>query len=130
MAVLSSALGTKLGPLAAGAWPVGWSTILPLLLFSVVLVLLIIKAYREREDILDVEDPDSPEDLLRSFEDAHRAGELSDDEFERVKVRLGLSASCGDSAQPAQEAKINQASTTESIVGDGQPTADGLDQPL
>jgi hypothetical protein len=57
-------------------------------LLAVLLLLLLIKMYRERQDILDVEDPDSPEDLLRSFELAHRAGELDDDEFERVKQQL------------------------------------------
>jgi uncharacterized membrane protein len=70
------------------ALPWGWAAILPLVLFAVLLALLIIKMYRERQDILDVEDPDSPEDLLRSFELAHRAGELDDDEFERVKQQL------------------------------------------
>ncbi len=111
-------------PLAAAAWPFNWSTILPIALFAVVLVLLFIKVYRERQDILDVEDPDSPEDLLRSFEDAHRSGDLDDEEFERVRKRLGLSMSHGDSGAPAPVTAINKPSTGESHVGDGQAASD------
>ena len=40
------------------------------------------------EEIHDVEEPDSPTDLLESFEEAHAAGELDDEEFERVRRRL------------------------------------------
>ena len=35
------------------------------------------------EDIHDVEEPDSPADLLATFEEAHAAGEMDDEEFER-----------------------------------------------
>ena len=36
-----------------------------------------------------MEEPDSPEDLLASFEQAHAAGELNAQELERVRERLG-----------------------------------------
>jgi uncharacterized membrane protein len=111
-------------PLAAAAWPFNWSTILPVSLFAVVLVLLLIKVYRERQDILDVEEPDSPEDLLRSFEDAHRAGDLDNEEFERVKKRLGLSMSHGGAGGPAPATAINKPSSDESLVGEGQAASD------
>ena len=87
MIFLHAIQGAVAGRLAA-ALPPGWASIVPLVLLSVVIVLLLIKLYRERQDILDVEEPDSPEDLLQSFEQAHRAGELDDDEFERVKQQL------------------------------------------
>jgi hypothetical protein len=110
-------------PLAAGAWPFNWSTILPFALFAVVLVILLIKVYRERQDFLDVEDPDSPEDLLRSFEDAHRAGELDDAEFERVKKRLGLTTPQGESVGPAAR-PTDKPLSGESLVGDRQTASD------
>jgi uncharacterized membrane protein len=54
----------------------------------VLLVVALVKAYRVWEEIHDVEEPDSPADLLESFEEAHAAGELDDEEFERVRQRL------------------------------------------
>jgi hypothetical protein len=60
-------------------------------LLTVLLVILLIKAYRVWEEIHDVEEPDSAEDLLASFERAHAEGELDDEELERVKARLRTS---------------------------------------
>ena len=54
----------------------------------VLMVVAIVKAYRMWEELHDVEEPDSPTDLLESFEEAHAAGELDDEEFERVRQRL------------------------------------------
>ena len=51
---------------------------------AVLLIFCLVKAYRVWEEIHDVEEPSSPDDLLESFEQAHLAGELDDDEFERV----------------------------------------------
>ena len=48
------------------------------------------------EEIHDVEEPDSPDDLLETFEEAHAAGELDDEEFARVRRRLA-----SPPAQPA-----------------------------
>jgi hypothetical protein len=53
-----------------------------------------------------VEEPDSPGDLLASFEQAHAAGELDDEEFERVRARLKHSPTFGvqtSSSPPAGE---------------------------
>jgi hypothetical protein len=61
-------------------------------LLSVLLVVVLIKAYRVWEEIHDVEEPASPEDILASFEQAHAAGELDDEELQRVRVRLGRSS--------------------------------------
>ncbi len=54
----------------------------------VLMVVALVKAYRMWEELQDVEEPDSPADLLESFEEAHAAGELDDEEFERVRRRL------------------------------------------
>jgi uncharacterized membrane protein len=70
-----------------------------LALLAIVMTLLIIKLYREWWDIHDVEEPDSPEDLLRSFERVHACGEIDDQELERVRQRLGQN-SAASSARP------------------------------
>jgi hypothetical protein len=57
-------------------------------LLVVVLLFALHKVYREWQEIHDVEEPDSPDDLLRSFREAHALGELDDDEMKRVERRL------------------------------------------
>jgi uncharacterized membrane protein len=99
------AIHAALGPWLLAALSPGWAASVPLALLSVLLVLLLIKAYRERQDILDVEDPDTPEDLLRSFELAHQAGDLDDDEFDRVKQQLAR-ASAGAFAPNPEAAEV------------------------
>ena len=54
----------------------------------VLMVVALVKAYQMWEELHDVEEPDSPIDLLESFEEAHAAGELDDEEFARVRERL------------------------------------------
>jgi hypothetical protein len=54
----------------------------------VLMVVALVKAYQMWEELHDVEEPDSPIDLLESFEEAHAAGELDDEEFARVRQRL------------------------------------------
>ena len=53
------------------------------------LVALLIKAVRVWEEIHDVEEPETPSDLLASFEGAHAEGELDDAEFARVERQAG-----------------------------------------
>jgi uncharacterized membrane protein len=60
-------------------------------LLVVVLLFALHRVYREWQEIHDVEEPDSPEDLLRSFREAHALGELNDDEMNRVERRLSQS---------------------------------------
>ena len=55
---------------------------------AVLMLVAGIKAYRMWEELHDVAEPDSPADLLEAFEEAHAAGELDDQEFERVRQRL------------------------------------------
>jgi hypothetical protein len=67
----------------------------------VLMVVALVKAYRMWEELHDVEEPDSPTELLESFEEAHAAGELDDEEFERVRRRLAGQTS-GHDEKPAQ----------------------------
>jgi len=70
-------------------------TYIGLALLALLLVVLLVKAYRVWGEIHDVEEPDSPGDLLASFERAHAAGELDDTEFERVRAHLAHSPTFG-----------------------------------
>ncbi|MFI5461452.1 MAG: hypothetical protein ACHRXM_39125 [Isosphaerales bacterium] len=82
-------------------------TYIGLALLAVLLVVALVKAYRVWGEIHDVEEPDSPGDLLASFERAHAAGELDDEEFERVRDRLKHSPTFGirtSSSEPPGEA--------------------------
>jgi len=72
-------------------------------LLVVVMFFALLKAYREWQDIHDVEEPDSPDDLLRSFREAHALGELDDEEMQRVERRL--SASSGPLQKPSERAR-------------------------
>jgi hypothetical protein len=63
-----------------------------LALLIVLMVIALVKAYRVWEEIKDVEEPDSPADLLEAFEQARAEGELSAEEMERVRQRLASSA--------------------------------------
>jgi hypothetical protein len=71
-----------------------------------------IKAYRMWEELHDVAEPDLPADLLETFKEAHAAGELDDQEFERVRQRLAGPAAGGAPAMPEIRAKHD--ATTES----------------
>ncbi len=54
----------------------------------VILVWTLVVAYRHWEEMNDVEEPDSPADLLESFRQAHAEGELDDHELDRVRTIL------------------------------------------
>ena len=67
-----------------------------LAILLVCMVLAVVQAYRMWEEMHDVEEPDSPAELLEAFEEAHASGELDDEEFARVRSRLaGPSADQG-----------------------------------
>jgi hypothetical protein len=61
---------------------------IPLALLVVLLAASLIKAVRLWGEIHDVEEPDTPSDLLASFQQAHAEGELDDAEFARVTEKL------------------------------------------
>jgi hypothetical protein len=65
------------------------SRLVPLALFVVILAVLLTKGVRIWQEIHEVEEPATPEELLASLEDAHVAGELDDDEIARVRQQLG-----------------------------------------
>jgi hypothetical protein len=78
---------------------------IPLALLTVLLAALLWKAVRVWGEIHDVEEPDSPKDLLSSFEQAHAAGELDDAEFARVRAQLGDGARSAPRAADAAAAR-------------------------
>jgi hypothetical protein len=65
-----------------------WQYYLGLAILLILLTVAVVKSYGMWEEIHDVEEPDSPTDLLEAFEEAHAAGELDDAELERVRRRL------------------------------------------
>jgi hypothetical protein len=54
----------------------------------VIVIGTLIAAYRTWEEIHDVEEPDSPGDLLETFQQAHAQGEIDDQELDRVRRLL------------------------------------------
>jgi hypothetical protein len=64
------------------------TTYFPLALLAVLLTVFLIKAVRLWQEIHEVDEPVTPGDLLASFEQAHAAGELNDDEFRKVREQL------------------------------------------
>ena len=64
------------------------TTYVPLALLAALLAASLLKAMRVWGEIHDVEEPDSPSDLLASFEQAHAEGALDDAEFARVSAQL------------------------------------------
>ncbi len=85
----------------------------------VIMIGVLIYAYRTWEEINDVEDPDSPEDLLESFEQAHAEGEIDEHELERVRRLL---ASAGEGAGP-EGAKGGTPSPVKAGEGEAKPEA-------
>jgi hypothetical protein len=86
-------------------------------LIVVVLIVLgtLIAFYRTWEEIHDVEEPDSPADLLESFQKAHAEGELDANELDRVRRLLDAGGGSG-----ADVASTNGPSDP----ADGKPCAD------
>jgi len=50
--------------------------------------------------------PDAPEDLLASFEEAHAAGEIDDEEIKRLRAKLS-SPSFPHSKKPSEGGKVS-----------------------
>ena len=59
-----------------------------LIVLGIIMIVVLVYAYRVWEEIHDVEDPDSPSELLNSFEQAHVKGELDAQEFDRLRTLL------------------------------------------
>jgi hypothetical protein len=94
-------LGWEIAPIpervfAAARIDAGFIYYVGLAVVVVVLVGTLIAFYRTWMEIHEDEEPDSPQDLLESFREAHAAGQIDDRELERVR-RL-LSAGEGEAA--------------------------------
>jgi hypothetical protein len=75
-------------PLAAARADTGTSYYIGLAVLVAIIIIVLVAAYRTWEEIHDVEEPDSPADLLESFEQAHHEGELDEQELDRVRSLL------------------------------------------
>ncbi len=76
------------------------TTYVPLGLLAVLLAASMIKAVRVWGEIHDVEEPDTPSDLLAAFEQAHAEGDLDDVEMARVREQLARGSSAADAEKP------------------------------
>jgi uncharacterized membrane protein len=85
-----------------------------------IVVGVLIAAYRTWEEIHDVEEPDSPADLLETFRQAHAQGEIDDHELDRVR-RLLASAEEGAVGESAGNGP------PQSAVASSQPPGPGED---
>ena len=99
------------GPLAARVnsgplYYVGLAVVVVILIWSLIV------AYRHWEEMNDVEEPDSPADLLESFRQAHAEGELDDQELDRVR-RLLLTGEGGAADLSAGTASKGPESPTD-----------------
>jgi len=82
---------------------------------AILLVLVLIasvQAYRMWEEIHDVEEPDSPAELLETFEEVHASGELDDEEFARVRRRLAGPSAGPDKPPSPTDRKLEQPDKT------------------
>jgi uncharacterized membrane protein len=91
-----------------------------LAILVVLLVFALIKAYRTWEEIHEDLEPDSPHDLLESFEEAHAAGELNDEELERLRQRLGA-AKYSPGSELQRSASEEKPSTVDELGLDREP---------
>ena len=66
----------------------GASYYVGLVLLGIIMVVVLVYAYRVWEEIHDVEEPDSPSELLDSFEQAYAEGELDAQELDRLRKIL------------------------------------------
>jgi hypothetical protein len=106
----------------------GVSYYLGLALLIISMVVALVAAYRVWEEIHDVEEPDTPSDLLESFEQAHASGVLNDQEFDRVRRRLEESSRSQEVARPsraAQEESLGRSSTDAEVPPPARDEKDG-----
>jgi hypothetical protein len=110
----------SVGPLAAAAMTTGTWYYLGLALVVVIVVITLIYFFRTWEEINDVEEPDSPDDLLESFEKAHAEGELNDRELDRVRRLLAAGGGSG----MAISSERRPADSARPTVGPSSPAED------
>lgn len=104
---------------AASSVDTGTAYYIGLTILIVIMIGVLVAAYRTWEEINDVEEPDSPADLLESFEHAHQEGELDAQELERVR-RL-LSAGDGGDGERSREGRARGSAVTgEDMANPGE----------
>jgi hypothetical protein len=91
----------------------GTSYYIGLAVLIAIMIGVLIAAYRTWEEINDVEEPDSPSDLLESFEQAHEDGEIDEQELDRVRRLLSTG---GGGAAPGDEKRAQG----PLVAGEGQ----------
>ncbi len=69
----------------------------------IIVIGTLIAAYRTWVEIHDVEEPDSPADLLETFRQAHAQGAIDDQELDRVRMLL-----TGDEGESAGDPAVNR----------------------
>jgi hypothetical protein len=75
-------------PWAAAPAVTGTAYYIGLAVLVAIMIAVLIAAYRTWWEINDIEEPDSPAELLESFEQAHAEGELDAQELDRVRRLL------------------------------------------
>jgi hypothetical protein len=93
---------------AAAAVDRGTAYYIGLAVLVVIMIGVLIAAYRTWEEINDVEDPDSPADLLESFEQAHQEGELDEQELDRVRRLLSAGNGADDPSRTRGAVRGNE----------------------
>lgn len=63
-------------------------TVLGAVILVIALIVAVVVGWRNWQEAHEEEAADSPEDLLASFEEAHAAGDIDDDEIGRLRARL------------------------------------------
>jgi hypothetical protein len=114
--------GGPIGP--AGLWAAARVDTGPLYYLGLAVIVAIvigvlIAAYRTWEEIHDVEEPDSPADLLESFRQAHAEGEIDDQELERVRSLLGAGV-VGAAGKPAANGPSESPAAGDRPSGSGE----------
>lgn len=68
--------------------PTPQPTVLGAVILVIALIVAVVVGWRNWQEAHEEEAADAPEDLLASFEEAHAAGDLDDDEIRRLRAKL------------------------------------------
>lgn len=97
-----------------------------LVVVVVVMIIALVGFYRVWSEVREEEEPDSPEELLEGFREAHAAGQIDDRELERVSALLSPGAA-GEKLPRARKPIIGP--DAETPGGDPGPTPSGKPGP-
>ncbi len=85
---------------AAAAVATGTSVLIGLAVLVAIMIGVAHRVLSDLGEIHDVEEPDSPAELLESFEQAHEDGEIDERELERVRRLLSAGGGAGGRGAP------------------------------